>query len=124
MPVPDEVLRAALEEYIAFGPQRVQPVEERLARRLPLTAPEERSAAIAVAREAVGVAEALAREYVSGSRTQDAVVAELARRYPWLHVASASTPRSWWCRLAFWTRAPEADLAAQLGHFGYYLVIM
>jgi hypothetical protein len=101
MDIPDDVLRVALEEYIAFGPRTRRPAEERVGERLPNVATATRAAALAEARRAVALAEALAREYVDGKRTQGEVVAELRRAVPW-----------------------AAELAPSLGHFGYHLVIM
>lgn len=121
--IPDEVLRAALEEHIAFGPDRKRPAEERLARRLPLVPPATRRAALEAAGEAVEVAYELAREYTAGGRTQASVEAELARRFPWLRAGPPAARRPWWRRLPFWSRAREADLVVRLGHYGYYLAI-
>ena len=91
-----------------MGPETRRSVEERLQERASEATDTERSAALAEAKRAVAAAESLAREYEAGRRSQKAVVAELRRLFPWLDT----------------TNAGGADLAAQLGHFGYYLVIM
>jgi len=57
---------------------------------------------------ASAAAESLAREYQANRRSQKAAVAELRRLFPWLNTDGAGS----------------ADLAAKLGHFGYYLVLM
>jgi hypothetical protein len=121
MTLTDAVLRAALEERIAFGPETRRPLAERLRARLPGEDSETLALALGEAQRAVTGAEALARECVAGYRTQAEVVAELCHQFPWLTSNAATTgPR----------RAPAArrdgtpDLADRLGHFGYYLAIM
>lgn len=64
------------------------------------------AAALAEAERAVGAAAALAQEYQDGRRTQAEVIVELRRRFPWLDGDVGG------------------NLAARLGHFGYYVVIM
>jgi hypothetical protein len=102
-----ELLRAALEERIRMGPETRRPVEERLAARAAGSTDLDRTAALAEAKRAVAAAESLAREYQANRRSQKAAVAELRRLFPWLDTGDSG-----------------ADLAAKLGHFGYYLVIM
>ncbi len=91
-----------------MGPDARRSVDERLKARAPESADVDRAAALVEAARAVAAAEALAREYQEGRRSQNAAVAELRRRFPWLDT----------------TDADGADLAARLGSFGYYLVIM
>jgi hypothetical protein len=105
---PLELLRAAIEERIRLGPETRRSVEERLAARAPGSTDLDRMAALAEAKRAVAAAESLAREYQAHQRSQNAAVAELRRLFPWLDT----------------TDAGGADLAVELGHFGYYLVIM
>jgi hypothetical protein len=103
-----KLLRAALEEYIRMGPESKRPAAERLAARESSVPEPDRTAALAEAKRAVGIAELLAREYQEGTRTQKEIIAELRRQFPWLD------KEGWF----------KGDLAAQLGAFGYYLVIM
>jgi len=91
-----------------MGPESRCRVEERLAERARESTDVDRAAALAEADRAVAAAEALAREYQAGQRSQRNVVAELRRLFPWLDKVDADNP----------------DLAATLGGFGYYLVIM
>ena len=105
MAIPDDVLRTALEEYIAFGPATRRPAEERLRARLPADAGALADEALAEARAAVAAAEQLAREYEARRRSQRSCAQELARRFPWLGGDAGG------------------DLALRLAHFGYYLVI-
>lgn len=90
-----------------MGPESRRPVGERLAERAGTSTADERASALEEANRAVAAAEKLAREYQAGSRGQRAAVAELRRLFPWLDEDDA-----------------PSDLAARLGHFGYYLVIM
>jgi len=91
-----------------MGPDSRRSVEERLAERARGSSDLDRAAALAEADRAVAAAEILAREYRAGRRSQQAGIAELRRLFPWLDNADTG----------------DADLAARLGHFGYYLVIM
>jgi len=122
MEIPPEVLRAALEEYIAFGPATRRPAGERLAARLP---PEQRAAgaaALAVAGQAVAAAESLAKEYLDGRRSQASITRELEVRYPWLYDDSPAEARPWW---RLWPPPPDRhDLARRLAHFGWWVSIM
>jgi hypothetical protein len=90
-----------------MGPESRRPIEERLQVRAPGSTNLDRVAALAEAKRAVAAAESLAREYQADRRSQKAAVAELRRLFPWLDTGDGG-----------------ADLAAKLGHFGYYLVIM
>jgi hypothetical protein len=101
------LVRAALEECIHMGPETARPAETRLAARVPEQSVEARRAALAEAKRAVAAAEALAGEYVAGTRTQAEAMAELRRRFSWLD-----------------DTAGEDDLAERLGSYGYYLAIM
>jgi len=98
-----KLLRVALEENIRMGPETRRSASERLARRARRASERERATAIRQATRAVAAAEAYAREYQDGKRTQVEVVAELRRKFPWLG---------------------DDDLAERLGSYGYYLVIM
>jgi hypothetical protein len=109
MAIPDDVLRAALEEYIAFGPRTRRPARERLRERLPAEPDAVLDEALATAREAVDVAYQLARECSERRRSQASIVKELARRIPWVAAGSKGT---------------SDDLVHHLAHFGYFLVIM
>jgi len=91
-----------------MGPETRRPVNERLQERAPGATDGDRMAALVEAKRAVAAAEALAREYQAGRRSQKATVAELRRQFAWLDVSDAA----------------DGDLAQQLGAFGYYLVIM
>ena len=91
-----------------MGPETRRSVEERLAARAPESTDLDRAAALAEAKRAVVAAESLAREHQADRRTQKAAVAELRRLFPWLDAGDGGS----------------ANLAARLGHFGYYLVIM
>jgi len=91
-----------------MGPETRRSVEERLEARAPGSTDVDRTAALAEAKRAVAAAESLAREYQANRRSQKAAVAELRRLFPWLNTDGAGS----------------ADLAAKLGHFGYYLVLM
>ncbi len=91
-----------------MGPETRRSVEERLEARTPGSTDLDRTAALAEAKRAVLAAESLAREYQADRRSQKAVVAELRRLFPWLDTGDGGS----------------AKLAAKLGHFGYYLVIM
>jgi hypothetical protein len=86
-----------------MGPGTRGSESERLARRARGANRRERAAALGQATRAIAAAEALAREYEAGRRTQIEVVTKLRHRFPWLG---------------------KGDLAARLGSFGYYLVIM
>jgi len=92
-----------------MGPEARAPAAERLAARFGAHSAQTQAEAMLEARRAIAVAEALAREYEAGRRTQAQVESELRRQFPWL--AGADGKR-------------DKDLAGQLGHFGYYLVIM
>lgn len=118
--VPDDVLRAAVEEHIAPG-QTLPTLEQRLAARLPHVPAETRRAAIAVASQAVDTAWKLAMEYDQGTRTQRSVESELERRYPWLLLPDKPPAgMTWWDRLSWSPRS----LIRRLGGHGYYLAIM
>jgi hypothetical protein len=97
------LLRAALAESIRMGPGALRSESVRLAKRARGATGRERAAALGQATRAIAAAEALAREYEAGRRTQTEVVTELRRKFPWLG---------------------KGDLAERLGSFGYYLVIM
>jgi hypothetical protein len=86
-----------------MGPEARRSKSVRLARRARGANRRERAAALGQATRAIAAAEALAREYQAGRRTQTEVVTELRQRFPWLG---------------------DDDLAVRLGSFGYYLVIM
>ena len=109
MTPPAEVLRAALEEQIRMGPATRVPAAKRLAARLPAYSAEVQAEGMREAGRAIGLAEALARDYQAGNKTQTEVEAELRRQFPWLAVPEG---------------AGGMDLAAHLGHYGYFLVIM
>lgn len=125
MELPHDLLRSALEEYIAFGPQTVRSPEDRLASRLPHHQPADRRAALIVAREAVAAAEELAREYADGRRTQASVSETLLRRFNWLIDPALPQRQSWWRQLlTHGTTRAQPDLVTRLANFGFHLVIM
>jgi hypothetical protein len=119
MTLPGDVLRAVLEERIAFGPETRRPLTERVRGRVPALDAEMVALALREAQRAVTDAEALARESVEGVRTPAEVVAELRQRFPWLagDVAPGSGRRTA-------RRDGAPDLADRLGSFGYFLAIM
>jgi hypothetical protein len=116
--LPGEVLRVALEERIAFGPDTRRPVAERIRGRLPALDPEMLALALGETQHALTDAQALAQEFVAGVRTQAEVVAELRSRFPWL--AGDVAPGSG-RRVARRDGAP--DLADRLGSYGHFLAI-
>src|SRR5688500_10100017 len=121
--VPGDLLRCALEEYIALGPNTVHSPEDRLARRIPRYSAEARSAALVVAGEAAAAASGLAREHEAGVRTYESVVQTWEQRFPWVVDPAPPEPRPWWLRLLTrGTTRKELDLATRLANFGFYLI--
>jgi hypothetical protein len=103
---PPGLVRLALEELIRMGPETRRSADNRLADRVPGANPQSREAAMAEAHRAVEKAESLAREYVDGTRTQDAAEFELQGQFAWL-----ADP------------ALGDDLTKRLGSYGYFLAI-
>jgi hypothetical protein len=104
--LPPSLLAIAVEEYIRMGPERARSDEDRIADRAPEYDAATRQAALVEAQRVVRSAEALAADYVAGTRSQADAEAALRRLHPW-----------------FDALRDRGDLAKRVGSYGYYLAI-
>jgi hypothetical protein len=121
MSVPNHVIRVALEEAIAAGPEIRIPVETRVQTRLPDVSQDACQAALKEARRAIDLAEEFAREYLAGARTQDAVVDGLRRNFGWLEEPTRHADDS---KSSSTRDTAPVDLAVRLSSYGFHCAIM